>query len=79
MNTYYFNSRCEQNYLEDTSGPGIHRGTHLGAPFSLRMTWTSTTSGFKDALVFFNDIIDQFNNVIDQARSILLLLAWLRL
>ena len=45
MNTYYFNSRCKQNYLEDTSGPGIHRGTHLGAPFSLRMTWTSTTSG----------------------------------
>ena len=79
MNTYYFNSRCEQNYLEDTSGPGIHRGTHLGAPFSLRMTWTSTTSGFKDALFFFNDIIDQFNNVIVQARSILLLLAWLRL
>ena len=30
-------------------------------------------------LVLLNDIIDQFNAIIDQARSILLLLAWLRL
>ena len=33
----------------------------------------------EDALVLFNDINDQFSDIIDQARSILLLLAWLRL
>ena len=59
MSTFHFNPRCKQNYLEDTSGPGIHQRTHLGAPFSLKTTWTSTTSGSKDPLVLFNDIIDR--------------------
>ena len=86
ISTFHFNLRCKPNDLKDTSGPGIHQRTHLGAPFSLKTTWTSTTSGFKDARVLFNDIVDQFNDIIDQlndiidqARSIFLLLAWLRL
>ena len=48
-------------------------------PFQARGPRHLQLQVLKDALVLFNDIIDQFDAIIDQARSILLLLAWLRL
>ena len=49
------------------------RPFHSGRPGHLQL------QVLKDARVLCDDIIDQFNDIIDQARSILLLLAWLRL
>ena len=65
--------------LKIRAGLGPIEELTLVRPFQARGPRHLQLQVLKDALVLFNDIIDQFDAIIDQARSILLLLAWLRL
>ena len=79
MSTFHFNPRCKKIILKIRAGLGSIQELTLVRPFHSRRPRHLQLQVLKDALVFCDDIIDQFNVIIDQARSILLLLAWLRL